>query len=92
MSQRLGTQAGYGLSASLGILGGESPRLPLLLVLIPIPQPFSWGAERCDLGRPREKGGGVRHGESVVVFQEVKGREGREVNLEIWRPLAGLYR
>lgn len=54
--------------------------------------PFPGGAERYDLGRPREKGGRVRDGESVVVFQEVKGREGREVNLEIWRPLAGLYR
>lgn len=50
MSQRQGTQAGCGLSAFLGILGGESPRLPLLPILFPVLQPFSWGAERCDFG------------------------------------------
>lgn len=33
VSQRRGTQAGCGLSAFLGILGGESPRLPLLPIL-----------------------------------------------------------
>ena len=52
------------------------------------------GAERSDLGvqagRPCEKGGGVRGGESVVWFLEVEGRGGREVNLEFWRPLAGI--
>lgn len=35
-------------------------------------------------------GGGVGMGwESVVWFPEVEGREGRDVNLEIWRALAG---
>lgn len=32
----------------------------------------------------------MRDGESVVVFQEVEGRERRKVNLEIWRPLEGI--
>lgn len=30
----------------------------------------------------------MRGGESVVWFLEVEGREGKEVNLEIWRLLA----
>lgn len=34
----------------------------------------------------------MRDGESVVVFQEVEGRERREVNLEIGDRLRGLYR
>ena len=54
-----------------------------------------WG-KRCAFGvqpgRPRGKGGRVRDGESVVVFQEVEGRERREVNLEIGDRLRGLYR
>lgn len=32
----------------------------------------------------------MRDGESVVVFQEVEGKEKIEVNLEIWRPLEGI--
>lgn len=47
----------------------------------PRPSALFPGAERSDLGvqagRPCEKGGGVRGGESVVWFQEVGG-EGRE--------------
>lgn len=30
--------------------------------------------------------------ESVVWFPEVEGREGRDINLEIWRALAGTER